>query len=139
MATSSPPVTEVADGLRTAIARTVRRMRQERVVELTPTQGAALGTLDRYGPLTPSELAARERMKRPTATRMIAKLESRGLITRTPDPSDGRSSVLSISRTGRALIEQARRENTAFLARRIQELDPEERAVLERAAQLLER
>ena len=139
MATTFTAVTGVADRLRISIARTARRMRQEGSDELTATQSAALTTLDRFGPLTPSELAARERMGRPTATRLVARMEQRGLITRTPDPEDGRSSMLAISGAGQALIQELRRRNTAFLARRLQTLDPEERALLERAAQLLDR
>src|SRR5215216_1746811 len=83
---------DLAVRLRLAIARTARRLRQEAGAELSPSQTAALATIDRHGPLTPSELAVRERIQRPTVTRIVARLEEGGLVQRTRDPQDGRSS-----------------------------------------------
>ena len=77
-----------------AIVRTARRLRQEAAgagTELTPTAASALATVERHGPLTPSELAEIERIKRPTATRTLRVLEEAGLVDRAPDPADGRS------------------------------------------------
>src|SRR3712207_8862177 len=71
--------TDLAHRLRPVIARLARRMRQEAGGDLTPTQNAALATISCHGPLTPSELAARERIQRPTATRVLALLEEREL------------------------------------------------------------
>src|SRR3954447_1838729 len=70
---------DLAVRLRLAIARTARRLRQEAEGELSPSQGAALATIDRHGPLTPSELAARERIQRPTATRVPPPPQEPGL------------------------------------------------------------
>ena len=131
--------TELAARLRLAIARTARRLRQEAGEELSPTQTAALSTIDRHGPLTPSELAARERIQRPTVTRIVARLEEQGLVQRTRDPEDGRSSLVALSPAGRALLAHRRARRDAYLARRLRELDAEERATLERAAAILER
>src|SRR5919112_506992 len=104
MAITSPPLTDTAARLRMAIVRTARRMRQEALGaergELSPTLTAALATVERHGPLTPSELAERERLKRPTATRTVARLEAEGLIERTPDPGDGRASIVSTTSAG---------------------------------------
>ncbi len=61
-------------------------MRQEASPDLSPTLTAALATVERHGPLTPSELAEVERIKRPTATRIAASLEADELIVRAPDP-----------------------------------------------------
>jgi len=74
------PVPQLAVRLRHAIMRTSRRMRQEAGGDLSPTLAAALATVERHGPLTPSELAARERIRRPTATRLLARLEDGGLV-----------------------------------------------------------
>jgi len=141
MATSSPRSsrTDTAARLRLAIVRTARRMRQEAGGGLSPSQAAALATIDRHGPLTPSELAACERVQRPTIARLLARLEEDGLVTRAPDPSDGRSSLISLSDDGRALLESVRSRKDAFLAQRMRGLDAEERATLERAAGILER
>jgi DNA-binding MarR family transcriptional regulator len=130
---------DLAVRLRHVIARSARRLRQEAGSGLTPSQGAALATIDRHGPLTPSELADRERIKRPTATRVIAWLEEAGLVDRTRDPQDGRSSLVALSPAGRELLSRLRTRKDAYLARRLRELDPEERATLDRAAAILER
>lgn len=123
--------------------RTARRMRQEALGaergELSPTLSAALATIERHGPLTPSELADRERVKRPTATRTVAKLEAEGLVARTPDPNDGRACLVSTTPAGRALVKRIRGRKNAYLARRLRDLDPGELETLERAADILER
>jgi DNA-binding MarR family transcriptional regulator len=130
---------DLAVRLRLAIARTARRLRQQAGEELSPSQVAALATIDRHGPLTPSELATRERIKRPTATRVIARLEESGLVGRTRDPEDGRSSLVALAPAGRELLERVRTRKDAYLSRRLRELTPDERATLDRAAAILER
>src|SRR6266571_7177437 len=132
-------VVELAAQLRMAILRTARRLRQEAGVDLGPALIAALGTVERHGPLTPSELADLERVKRPTATRMVNRLEAEGLIVRARDPADGRSSLVSASPRGLELLRRLRKRRTAYLARRLRELDPDEVAALARAAEILER
>jgi DNA-binding MarR family transcriptional regulator len=131
--------TSVAAHLRVVVARTARRLRQEAGTDLSPSQTAALATIERHGPLTPSELATHERIQRPTATRVIARLEEAGLVERAADPTDGRSSLVSMTAEGRALLEQLRANKDAFLARRMDAPDPDELAALERAADILER
>ena len=103
--------TSAAAHLRLVLARAARRLRQEAGGDLSPSQTAALATIERRGPLTPSELAAYERIQRPTATRVLARLEEAGLVTRAADPADGRSSLVSLSADGRALLERARTRN----------------------------
>jgi DNA-binding MarR family transcriptional regulator len=129
---------DVAGRLRFAVVRLARRMRQEAGDELTPTMAAALATVERAGPLTPSELAEIERVQRPTATRVVARLVEDGLVTRAIDPTDGRVSLLNASPEGRRLLKRLRKRKNAYLARRLRELDPEEVQTLERAAEILE-
>ena len=121
------------------VARTARRLRQEASSSLGPAQASALATIERHGPLAPSELAQRERIKRPTATKLIASLEGAGLLDRVGDPQDGRSSILSASAQGRALLRRLRARKTAYLAAQLRDLDPAELEALERAAGVLER
>ena len=116
-----------------------RRLRQEAGAELSPSQTAALATIERHGPLTPSELADRERVQRPTVTRVLARLEEAGLVDRAADPQDRRSSLVSISPAGVELLQVARARKDAFLARRIDALEPADREALDRAAAILER
>jgi DNA-binding MarR family transcriptional regulator len=133
---------ERAAHLRTAIVRTARRLRQEAAAEttgLTPTSVAALATIERHGPMTPSEIAEVERVKRPTVTRTLGCLEREGLIDRAPDPADGRSALVSVNAAGRERLRRLRGRKNAYLARRMRDLSPEEVETLERAAEILER
>ena len=133
------PRPDLASHLRLTIARTARRLRQEGGSELSPSMTAALATIECHGPMTPSELAARERIQRPTATRVLARLDEMGLIARTTDPQDRRSSLVSVTPEARALLHEQRTRKTAFLAARLDGLDAQDRAALERAADVLER
>ena len=133
------PIADVAGHLRLVVARTARRLRQEAGADLSPSLISALATIDRHGPLTPSELAAHERVQRPTATRVLARLENAGLVDRSPDPADRRSALISASAAGRTLLRRQRSRKNQYLARRLATLDPDEVATLERAALNLER
>lgn len=137
--TSEKNVAETAAHLRLVIGRAARRMRQEAGSELRPSSASALVTVELHGPLTPSELADVERVKRPTATRLLRGLEDAGLVERTPDPEDGRSALISITAEGRERLRRLRQRKNAYLARRMRDLDTEEVAALERAAEVLER
>ena len=136
MRTTSSPA--LAGRLRRAVARTARRLRQEAGGGLSPSLNAALATIERHGPLTPSEVAARERIQRPTATRVLARLEEAGLVERTADPGDRRSSLVAVTADGRALLRTLRTRKDAFLAGRLERLGPEDRAAIERAVAILE-
>jgi DNA-binding MarR family transcriptional regulator len=129
---------ELASHLRIAVARTARRLRQESGTGLSPSLTAALATIERHGPLTPSELAARERVQRPTVTRIALRLEEAGLAARAADPGDRRSSLITVTAAGRELLDAARTRKDAFLSERLEALDAEDRATLARAAALLE-
>src|SRR5918992_1134647 len=120
----------LAPRLRLAITRMARRLRQEAGIDLGPSQIAALATIERHGPLSPSELAERERIKRPTVTRIVGNLEAGGLIERVRDPADGRGSILSVTAKGRILPRRLRARKTAYLARRLDGLDTEDRRTL---------
>ena len=135
------PLTDAAARLRMAIVRTGRRLRQEAAAEssgLTPTSTAALATIARHGPLTPRELAELERVKRPTVTRTLGCLDREGLIERTPDPADGRSSLVAVNAAGRERLRRLRGRKNAYLAKRMRDLPAEDVAALERAAEILE-
>jgi DNA-binding MarR family transcriptional regulator len=133
------PRPDLASHLRLTIVRTARRLRQEAGSDLSPSMTAALATIERHGPTTPSELAARERIQRPTATRVLARLEEMGLIQRTPDPQDRRSSLVTVTPEASEMLAELRTRKTAFLAERLDRLGPEDRAALARAADILER
>jgi len=134
----TPPKEELAPRLRLAVTRMARRLRQEAGTDLGPSGVAALATIERHGPISPSELAERERIKRPTTTRIVASLEGSGLIERVRDPEDGRASILTVTAEGRRLLRRLRARKTAYLATRLERLDAADRRTLECAAELLE-
>ena len=106
---------------------------------MSPTLTAALATVEREGPLTPSALAEHERIRRPTATRVVTRLEAAGLVTRTGDPSDHRVAHVAITPTGRALLNRIRSRKNEYLAQRLRDLGPADRATLAQATAVLER
>jgi DNA-binding MarR family transcriptional regulator len=130
----------VAVLVREAITRVNRRLRQTRPVgDLTVAQISALQSLDAAGALTPRELADAERVQPPTITKIVARLEERGLVARTPHPTDGRQAILSPSQEGRRLTAEYRRSRDEWLAQRLAKLSPEERDTLLHAAEILTR
>jgi DNA-binding MarR family transcriptional regulator len=132
--------TALASELRTTVMRLARRLRNQRAeTSLSLGQIAALGTLDRHGPLTPGELAGHERVQPPSMTRILAKLEVAGLVTRVPHPSDRRQVVMAVSPTGKAMLRDDRRRRDAWMAQRMRALSPEDREVLRQAAVVLDK
>ena len=135
----------LATALRISVSRLARRLRVERIAQgsiaqaLSDTQLAALATLERHETMSPGELADHEKVQPPSMTRGITALEERKLVTRMPHPTDGRQVVLTVTAEGRALVHQARRLREAWLAKRLQELTPQERATLRAAAPILEK
>src|SRR3954462_2841849 len=99
---------DLAHRLRPVIARLARRMRQQAGGDLSPTQGAALNTIAYHGPLTPTDVASRERIQRPTATRVLARLEEAVLNARPAAPADRRSSLIAATEAGDALLAATR-------------------------------
>ena len=140
MARTTLDTAALAHDLRLAVMRFSRRLRNQRVdTTVTLTHLAALSTLKRNGPMSPGELAAHERVQPPSMTRVVVALEAQGLVTRTPHPTDGRQVVVHLTERGRELVLAERRRRDAWLACRLRELTPDERAVLREAAPILER
>jgi DNA-binding MarR family transcriptional regulator len=131
---------ELAEQLRAAIIRLTRRLRQTRPVgELTQNQISVLASLELAGALTPRELAEAERVQPPTMTRVLARLEERGLVQRAPHPTDGRQVLLSATQSGREVLLEQRRVKAEWLTRRLAELSAPDREVLAQAAEILDR
>ena len=135
----------LATTLRISVSRLARRLRVERLEPelagpaLSDTQLAALATLERHGAMTPGELAEHEKVQPPSMTRVIAALAEWQLVRRAPHPSDRRQVVLTVTDGGRDLVHKVRRRREAWLARKLAELSPEERATLRAAAPILEK
>ena len=131
---------ELASTMRVSVMRLSRRLRAERADHgLSLTQVATLASLERHGPLTPSELADHEQVRPPSMTRVLAGLHERGLIERTPHVTDGRQHLVSLTSAATALLKEDRRRRDAWLAVRLAGLTREERDLLRQAAPLIER
>ena len=131
-------VSELAARLRLVITRAARRLRQQGGTALGPSQLSALASIERHGPLTPSELAEIERIQRPSATRVVARLEDAELVERVADPADRRSFTVGVNADGRALMNKLRTRKNAYLVKRLRDLDQADLATLDRAAEILE-
>ena len=133
-------VEQLATLLRDAITRLNRRLRQARPVgDLTIAQLSALTSLELAGALSPRELADVERVRPPTMTKIIGKLEERGLVRRTPHPTDGRLVIISPTERGQAVYAGFERARDTWLARHLAELTPDERETLRQAAEILQK
>src|SRR6201997_4384247 len=135
----------LATALRISVSRLARRLRAQRTASgmteavLSETQLAALSALEVHQARTPGELAEHEKVQPPSMTRVIAVLEERNLVQRAPHPTDRRQVILTVTPDGQALVNRVRRRREAWLAQRLQELTPEERAILQSAAPILEK
>ncbi len=77
-------------------------------------------------------------MAPPTITKVVAYLESEGLVVRNIDPADRRVSRVSTTKAGEALVAESRRRKTAWLAQQVGRLPIEEQRRLADALDVLE-
>ncbi len=121
---------EIAGRLRLSATRLARKLRQEAQTGLTPTQLSALAAVERHGPVTLGALADLEQVAPPSVTRVVAKLETDGLLTRQPDPADRRVTRVVVTQKGRNLLGTSRRRKTEWLTTRLEDLAADQRARL---------
>lgn len=139
-ATATRDVTELAARLRLAMARLVRRARQEATTtEITQSMLSALAVVTTLGSPTLGELAAAERVTPPTITKIVARLEDAGLVVRDQDADDRRISRVRLTDEGRRFVDRTRSRASAYMARRLKTLSDQEREVLAAAVPILER
>jgi DNA-binding MarR family transcriptional regulator len=131
----------LAGVLRISTMRLARRLRFERDPEndLTLSQLAVLGTLSRHGAMTIGELAAHEKVRPPSMTRLVSCLNERELVSRRAHPTDGRQVVIHLADDGARILSADRLRRDAWMSRRLRELSPAERDILSRAAPIMER
>jgi DNA-binding MarR family transcriptional regulator len=130
----------LASRLRLSVVRLNRRLRAQRTSsQVSLTQLAAMSTLWKCGPLTPGELAAKEGVQPPSMTRVIAALEEYGFATRKPHPTDGRQAIVALTAEGIAFHDAQVSAREAWLDKRLAELNDEERELLARAAEIIDR
>jgi DNA-binding MarR family transcriptional regulator len=137
--TKTPTAAPVlASRLRLSATRLARTLRREAGTGLSPSQLSALATIDAHGPVALGALAAHERVAPPSITKVVSKLEAAGLVSRAPDPGDGRIARVALTADGTALLRESRRRKDAWLAGRLAALDADQRARLADALDVLE-
>jgi DNA-binding MarR family transcriptional regulator len=131
--------TELASRLRLAVTRLHRRLRQQSAAGLTQSQASALASIGQLESPTLGALAARESVQPPSMTRIVAALEGMGHVTRVVDPDDRRVARVTLTDSGREVLQRSRSLKNAFLAQQLRGLSPEEREGLGELTVLLER
>jgi DNA-binding MarR family transcriptional regulator len=128
----------IAAHLRVSATRLARILRRQADTGLSPSQLSVLASIDRHGPLTLGRLAEHERVAPPSITKVVAKLEDRGLVTRQVDASDRRVSRVSLSPAGADLVADVRQRKDLWLAARLAALDADQRSRLAGALDVLD-
>jgi DNA-binding MarR family transcriptional regulator len=130
---------ETAARLRLVMLRLARALRHQASASLSPSQVSALASVDEFGPLRISALAALESVGAPVATRVVASLEELDLLERTDDPEDKRASLVELSEHGREVLAALWSQRTIGLSSRLERLSPAERSRVEMALPALEK
>lgn len=133
-----PAADEVAAGLRLSTTRLARRLRAEAEIGLTPSLLSALAVVHVHGPLSLGALAEVEGVAPPSVTKIVARLEEQDLVERVPDPADRRVCRVRTTDAGDELLARSRARKTAWLAQRLDGLDPDDLVVLDRAARIID-
>src|ERR1700686_4362239 len=118
---------ELASRLRLAVTRLHRRLRQQSAGGLTQSQASALASIGQLESPTLGALAARESVQPPSMTRIVAALEAMGHVARVVDPADRRVARVTLTDSGRGVLQRSRSLKNAFLADQLRRLSPEER------------
>ena len=130
----------VADALHSAAIHLLRGVRREdEQTGVGPARLSALSVLVFAGPMRLTDLARIEQVKPPTMTKVVAGLESSGLVRRRDDEEDARAVRLEATARGTKLLQEGRRRRVERLAAALDRLDAEEVEALARAAEILER
>ncbi|ACY20547.1 regulatory protein MarR [Gordonia bronchialis DSM 43247] len=128
----------LAGDLSLAVVRFARRLRGRRENKLVSlTQLSALSTLHHEGPMTPGALAAAERVRPPSMTRVIASLSDLGMIKREPHPTDGRQAIVTLAPAGRDVVTDELAARKAWLDDRLSELTSDERDTLRQVVAIM--
>jgi DNA-binding MarR family transcriptional regulator len=144
MIETQPEVTELAEGLHRVLAKLVsvlRRGDSSRVStgDLTLAQLSILVTLIDRGPIRMTELAAHERVRTPTTTVAIRRLEKLGLVKRSKDQSDLRAVLVDITEKGLSVHRESLANRRAALAAMLAGLSDDDRETLAKAIAALDR
>jgi DNA-binding MarR family transcriptional regulator len=132
-----PATSTIAHDLRAACMRITRRVRLQ-ATRIPPHWFTVLAALDR-GVKTATELAEREHVSAPSMSRTLKELEDRGLVSRTTDPDDRRSRILTLTEAGMRELHDGRRSRDHWMVERVRSCSPQEQKVLYEATLILNR
>ena len=121
------------------VAGSINRRLRPPADALTHVAVSALASIDRLGEIRPGDLARIEGIAAPGMTRLVGDLQTRGLVTRSADPEDGRSQLIRLTPAGVAAVAEARSARALGVATILEGLSPEDHAALERSVTILER
>jgi DNA-binding MarR family transcriptional regulator len=130
----------LASGLRLAVGRVTRRLRQAHAVGDVSLSGVSvLSRLAADGPNSPGSLAELERVRPQAMATTLAWLKEHGLVGRAPDTADGRRVIVAITKEGRAMLDERRSDSVHRLTALLDDFSAEERQTLASALPLLDR
>jgi DNA-binding MarR family transcriptional regulator len=133
------PVAGLGSELLTVVARLNRLATQRIRLPLPWAQARLLGTIDDRGQARISDLAELDHCSQPTMTTQVRRLESAGLVARTPDPDDARAVRIHITKTGSDTLAQVRADRAKVIDPRIDGLSESDRDTLSAAMDVLRR
>jgi DNA-binding MarR family transcriptional regulator len=113
-------LSQPANGIIELVSLVIRGVSDNRDLSLTAV--AALGSLDRRGPQRITTMAAAEGVSQPSMTQLVQRLEQRGLVVRSSDPSDGRVALVDLTDEGRAALAARRQRNAGRVAELLADL-----------------
>ncbi|MYW95910.1 MarR family transcriptional regulator [Amycolatopsis rubida] len=124
---------DLAHRLRPVVFRLYYLVRRETAQLLTLTQGSVLSELVGRGPSRMNRLSRLERVRMPSMTDVVRRLERLGMVTRRPDPDDGRAVLVEATPEGERFYAEMIAGREAELRARLDRLDPDERAAIDAA------
>ena len=141
MKKASDRAADLAAEFRVVLGKLKRRLREHaNKGDLSLSQMAVLGYLDREGPSTVTALARAEGVRPQSMGATVAALEEAGLVSGAPHPADGRQIMLSLTMAAREWIKASRAAREDWLSQAIRShLSPAEQEDLAKAAALLRR
>ncbi|HWB26206.1 MAG TPA: MarR family transcriptional regulator [Chitinophagaceae bacterium] len=115
--------TQLAADLRTVLTRLNKKLRGKSAVAgtLSLTERSTISLLDQHKELLPTELAAMEKITTQSMSQILNHLEELGYILRTPSATDGRKTIISLSKAGQAMLYKARNEKDEWLNQALQQ------------------
>jgi DNA-binding MarR family transcriptional regulator len=126
-------ITDLAHRLRPVVSRLYYLVRRETPQVLTLTQGSVLAELVGGGPSRMSRLARLEGVRMPSMTDVVGRLERLGMVSRRPDPDDGRAVLVEATGEGRRFYAEMLAAREEQLRERLLDLDDADRAAIDAA------